>query len=203
MPTRVKGTMFIRNVQSIILFAVCLIAGPVRATDGTAPDKLTADFHMTRTLSALKDSVQSTGRLVMGGPGLLRWETRSPAKSLLIVNHGKGWLHYPDLKVTKGFDVSTDPVMKVLSEHLLALTGGNLQAVASMYEIRVLDGGARELLPKKAEIQKLFSKLRVATDRRGAVSKVELISKNGDRTVIEFSNVTTPSSISPALFEKP
>jgi outer membrane lipoprotein carrier protein len=188
----------------------CLLAAAWPAASGepgpsviTPSARLKADFRMTRTLRVLKDSVQSSGRLVLGGAGLLRWETLSPARSVLIVNGKKGWLHYPDLKVTKGFDVSSDPVMKVLSEHLLALTTGNFEAVSSMYDVQAVDATIKELVPKSGEIEKLFEKMRVKASTIGVISEVVLVSKSGDTTTIVFSNVETNPKLSEGLFEKP
>ena len=52
--------------------------------------RLAADFVMERTIEALSDTVRSSGRLFLGGPGLLRWETAEPSRSILVVNGGRG-----------------------------------------------------------------------------------------------------------------
>ncbi len=200
---RVKGIMLSTKYNWMPILMLLSMAGGGTAGEVKPPARFQADFHMTRTLKQLKDAVRSEGRLYMGGGGLLRWETTSPARSVLIVNRGKGWLHYPELEVTKGFDVSTDPVMKVLSEHLLALTGGDFESVSSMYDIRSVDAETRELVPKGGEIKKLFSLLRVTTGGKGMVSRVELISQRGDTTSITFFNVVENPKWPAEMFERP
>ena len=186
----------------LVLLVLLLSASPVRS-DAAPPSRLKADFHMTRTIRQLKDAVHSEGKLLLGGPGRLRWETMSPARSVLVINRDKGWLHYPDLKVTKEFDVSSDPVMKVLSEHLLALTGGDLKAISAMYDIHSIDEKTKELTPKQGEIKKLFARMRVSTDAAGRISSVELVSRNGDTTTIAFSDVEVNPAIPDSAFDKP
>jgi outer membrane lipoprotein-sorting protein len=195
--------MLLNKSKIVIVPILMLLTSPARPGDITAPERLKADFHMTRTLRQLKDAVHSKGKLVMGGPGLLRWETLSPARSVLVINRQKGWLHYPDLKVTKAFDVSLDPVMKLLSEHLLALTGGDLGALSSMYDIRETGEKTKELTPKGEALRKLFEKMRVSTDDQGRVSKVALISKNRDTTTIVFTKVESNPKIPSGTFERP
>lgn len=173
------------------------------AADPVAPKRLVADFTMTRTLAVLDDAITSTGELALGGPGLLRWEMKSPSRSVIIVNGGQAWLHYPDLKVTKGFDIGSNPVMKVMSEHLLALTAGDFDKLGELYEIGEAGGGAKKLVPRQAAVRKVFAELRVKIGDRGIISWVEMISKTGDVTRIEFGKVVLDPDLVPSLFEKP
>jgi outer membrane lipoprotein carrier protein len=191
------------NQVFIVASLFALIAVVALAKEPVAPSKLTADFTMTRTISALSDSLVSTGRLTIGGLGLLRWETIKPAKSLLVINKGRAWIHYPDLKVTKGFDIQADPMMSVLSGNLLALTSGDFQRLSELYKISGNDKDGRVLIPISAEIRKLFREIRVQMESRGVAKKVELISASGDSTVITFNNVALNPRLNASLFSEP
>jgi outer membrane lipoprotein-sorting protein len=184
----------------VIALALALL---VPASGAAPPRRLAADFTMERTIRALSGTVRSSGRLYLGGPGLLRWETFEPARSVLVVNGGRGWIHYPGVSVTKSFDLATDPVMKVLSEHMLALTAGDLEAAARLYRVVELDGGLRRLQPLDPAVARVFSEIRVSFSAPGVVGRVELVSPGGDSTVLTFRNVEVDPPLDAALFGAP
>ena len=193
----------------IIFLVVATISAEAYTKEPVPPSRLWAEFEMGRTIAALQDELKSSGILALGGPGLLRWETRSPSKSTLIVNGGKAWIHYPDLGVTKSFDLGQDPVMKVMSEHLLALSGGDFVKIATMYDMEDLGKGKKRLVPKQKSVRDVFKEMRVVLTPQGVASRVSIVSKTGDVTTITFRRVKTNDSFCPTatacakLFEKP
>lgn len=186
----------------LIVLAITCWAFPLNAQK-KAETTLEADFVMTRKVAVLKETLTSKGRLMLAGKGQLRWETTAPSKSILIINGANGWLHYPDLSVTKAFDMTTDPVMKIMAEQLFALTGGDITPLSSLYDIREAADGAKTLIPKSPRIKKLFQALHVVMPKAGVVSKVTLISANGDSTIIEFENTIQNAKPDPKLFTAP
>jgi outer membrane lipoprotein-sorting protein len=188
-----------------LLAAVTLLAARAAAADEpAAPDRLTAEFTMVRRLAVLSDSISSSGRIALGGPGRMRFEMTAPSRSILVIAGGKGWIRYPDLDVTKSFDLAADPVMRVLSEHLLVLTAGDFAKASAFYE--VTDGagpGEKRLVPRQKEIRALFSAIRVAVGEGGVVAWVELVAAGGDTTRLTFANVKIDPPIDASLFEKP
>jgi len=203
----VKGVMRnTRNTIGAVLVALITVAAAGSRSDGkgaAAPSRLVADFQMTRTIAALSDSIRSAGKLHLGGVGLLRFEMTSPSRSVLVVNGDRGWIHYPAMGVTRQFDLAADPVMRVLSEHMLALTSGDFERVGELYQVTDLEAGVKRLVPREAGIKKVFAELRVKLARPGVIAWVELRSIGGDRTRIEFTNVRTDPKIDPALFQSP
>lgn len=183
--------------------ALLVLASGAGLTADDEPRRIAADFAMERTLAALSDKISSSGKLYLGGTGLLRWEMTSPSRSVLVVNRGKAWIHYPDLNVTKGFELATDPVMKVLSEHLLVLTAGAFDEIGGLYHVTEVAGGAKRLVPKQEAVKAVFAEIRVKLGSGGVISWVELVSKGGDLTRIEFKNVKVDPTLDPALFERP
>lgn len=157
---------------------------------------------MVRTMTALRDSVTSTGTLMLGGPGLLRWETTKPSKSILVVNGQKGWIHYPELRITKGFEAGTDPVMALLADHLLAFGMGDFSSLRQWYEIEN-GGDVTTLHPKNERIKKLFASMRIVKTKEGVVSQVILMSVNGDMTTIQFSKVKRNPVFPRGTFDAP
>jgi outer membrane lipoprotein-sorting protein len=185
------------------VLALFAVSGMALAARAEPPSRLTANFVMERTLKVLSDTVRSSGRLSLGGPGLLRWEMTSPSRSTLVVSGGRGWIHYPDLELTKAFDLATDPVMRVISEHMLALTAGDFDAIGVLFRVSDLDGGVKRLLPREETVRSVFAELRVAFAAPGIVGWVELVSPGGDRTRLTFTDVRTDPVLDPALFREP
>jgi outer membrane lipoprotein-sorting protein len=193
-----KATAY--HIRFLSIWAMLLgLGSPVAASESPSDQKLAANFEMTRTLAVLSDTLSSSGKLVLGGPGLLRWETVSPSRSLLVVNRGQAWIQYPDLGVTKQFDIGNDPVMEVLSEHLFALTKGQFEKLDKWYQVKEKDG-AKQLVPKQKQIASVFSEIRVSLGARGVVRRVEMVSTGGDITVIEFKNVRLNPPLAPNTF---
>lgn len=191
-------------LAALIAALVLTVARAPAAQPPAAPDRLSADFTMERKLVVLSDTISSSGRLVLGGPGRMRFEMTAPSRSILVIDGAKGWIRYPDMGVTKSFDLGADPVMRVLSEHLLVLTSGDFAKAAAYYAVA---GGAspseKRLVPRQAEIKALFSEIRVAIGTNGVVSWVELVSAGGDTTRLVFKNVKINPPVDASLFDKP
>ncbi len=167
------------------------------------PDRLIADFIMKRKLVALSETLTSSGRFYLGGPGVLRWETQSPSKSVMVIKGDLAWIHYPEFNVTKAFDMSSDPAMKILAGHLLVLAGTDYSRLQERYQISELPAGGKALVPKAAEVRRLFSVIRVQLTEQSVVRRVEMVSVSGDTTIIEFDRLQLNPEISPTIFAKP
>lgn len=191
-----------------VLVALWMLVGKSSAAEKNnppppLPNTLRADFVMTRTIAAMKSDLKSEGRLMLGGKGLLRWETLSPSKSTLVIRRDIAWISYPDLDVTKQFDIAVDPVMRVMSEHLLLLTSGRFDDLGALYDVSLEKDGQRRLRPRSPEIGNIFREMRVSADANGAVREVVLVSSNGDTTKISFQNISLNPTFSDELFLEP
>jgi outer membrane lipoprotein-sorting protein len=196
--------LFRRREMGLLLAAsLAMLAWASAAQDAVRPNKLSADFVMKRTLKVLNDEITSKGRLTLGGPGLLRWETLSPGKSVLVINNDKAWIHYPDMGFTRDFSLGDDPVMKLLGEHLSALTLQDFDSIGELNDVTEEQQGIKKLVPKDGGVKSVFEHLRVKIDEKGVASWVEITSASGDVTVIEFENVQLNPKLSTDLFEKP
>jgi outer membrane lipoprotein-sorting protein len=91
--------------------------------------------------------------------------------------------------------------MAMLSEHMLALTTGDLSQLSTLYEIEDIEGGMKRLVPKQSGLRKVFQEIRFKMGERQIVSRVEIVSVSGDVSVITFNNVKRNPKLSPALFD--
>jgi outer membrane lipoprotein-sorting protein len=195
-----KKTPTILVTLSVVMTSLLPLS---EATAGMGVNTLKADFVMIRKVAVLKEALSSRGRVMIGGKGKLRFETTHPSRSIIVINGEEGWLHYPELGVTKRFELSTDPVMRIMSEQLAALTKGDFTALKSMYSIVDKQSGTKSLTPIDPRIKKLFKILHVTLLDGNVISKVEMISANGDTTTLRFENPVLNAPLDPSFFEKP
>jgi outer membrane lipoprotein-sorting protein len=196
-----------KKKYAIAIALLLSFAGNSIAWEAEAPppgvERLSARFVMERKVAALSSTVRSEGRVLLGGPGKVRFETLSPSKSTLVVSNGKAWLHYPDLQVTKSFDLASDPVMQVLTEHILAMSAFDFVKLDALYEITDLGSGKKRLVPKQEAVRRVFVELRVLLNKQGLARSVEMISVSGDSTLISFLQIDTKPKLDPKAFEAP
>ena len=57
-----------------------------------------ATVYQDKNLSALKDPVHIEGTVILQKPGMLRWETHVPEKSVTIIDRDTIQVYYPDDK---------------------------------------------------------------------------------------------------------
>ncbi len=122
---------------------------------------LTADFTQTKSVAMMREPQVSQGKMVYRAPDYLKWEYTSPNAVVWEMN---------------GQESNVSPQIQNLLRMIMA----------SIF-------GAEESDDKlRRESKKLFRSVNVIMDeQRKVAQRVELIDKNGDTTIIEFSNVVT------------
>lgn len=86
-------------IMSILIFASSAFAGDLTAKVQQKYDSLNsfrADFVQTLTTAASGEQEIRKGTITFKQPSLLRWDTVSPEKELLIVGESYVWDYYPD-----------------------------------------------------------------------------------------------------------
>jgi outer membrane lipoprotein carrier protein len=164
-----------------------------------------ARFAQTYTYAALGRTKESTGRVMVKKPGLLRWEYETPDQKLLIVDGAALWQWVPDdnqVMVNRHFQSGE------LSAAFTFLWGkGDLTREFAPREIPLpealakVEGGrtrALELLPRRpsAQIQRVV----FAVDAKGTVRASLVTDAQGNDNRLVFSEAKTDSSLPDALF---
>jgi outer membrane lipoprotein carrier protein len=163
-----------------------------------------ARFAQTYTYAALGRARESTGRVMVKKPGLLRWEYETPDKKLLVVDGKAFWQWVPDdnqVMVNRHFQGGE------LSSAFTFLWGkGDLTREFTPREIPLpealakVEGAQRalELLPKKpsAQIQRVV----FAVDGSGTVRASLVTDAQGNDNRLIFSEAKTDSALPDALF---
>ena len=122
---------------------------------------LTADFTQTKSVAMIREPQVSQGKMVYRAPDYLKWEYTSPNAVVWEMN---------------GQESNVSPQIQNLLRMIMASISGAEESDDKL----------------RRESKKLFRSVNVIMDEQTKVAqRVELIDKNGDTTIIEFSNVVT------------
>ena len=120
---------------------------------------LEADFVQTKTSALMLEPQVSTGHMSYRSPDYLRWAYDKPQVLVWEMN---------------GQETNVNPQVQKLLRMIMASVSGDARDDAKM----------------QRESKRLFRSVNIVMDERNEVAqRVEMIEKNGDITLIEFSNV--------------
>ncbi len=120
---------------------------------------LEADFVQTKTSALMLEPQVSTGHMSYRSPDYLRWAYDKPQVLVWEMN---------------GQETNVNPQVQKLLRMIMASVSGEAQDDAKI----------------QRESKRLFRSVNIVMDERNEVAqRVEMIEKNGDITLIEFSNV--------------
>jgi outer membrane lipoprotein-sorting protein len=120
---------------------------------------LEADFMQTKQVALMNEPQVSSCHMTYRAPDFMRWEYQKPQAVVWEVDGDKS---------------NVNPQIQKLLRMIMASNAGNAQEDAKM----------------QRESKRLFKAVNITMDeKQGTAKRVELIEKNGDTTIIEFSNV--------------
>lgn len=120
---------------------------------------LEADFVQTKNVAMLNEPQVSTGHLSYRAPDYIRWAYTSPQTLMWEVN---------------GEQSNVNPQMQRLLRMIMSSISGEANDDAKMMR----------------EVKKMFRSMHITMDEQtGVAQRVEMVEKNGDTTIIEFTNV--------------
>ena len=122
---------------------------------------LEADFVQTKNVAMLNEPQVSTGHLSYRAPDYIRWAYTSPQTLVWEVN---------------GEQSNVNPQVQRLLRMIMSS----------------ISGEANDDAKTMREVKKMFRALNITMDEQtGVAQRVEMVEKNGDTTIIEFTNVLT------------
>jgi outer membrane lipoprotein-sorting protein len=207
--------------KALFLIAFLLFtAGPATAGEALTPDgsaaifsslertagavkTLSSDFVQEKHLSMFKTVLTSKGRFYFSKPDLLRWELTTPVASGFVLKGEKGRRWHERTGRTESFQISQDPVMKLVSDQLFAWARADFQWLKKEYRISVLSESpvALRLEPRSAATAGFLHHLLITFSPDGRyVRSVELHEKDGDYTRIKFVNAAVNKPLQADLF---
>ena len=160
------------------------------------------DFVQTKQIKLLNDKMVSKGKMYYQQSNKLRWEYTSPYTYTFVLNGSK-------VMINKGnrndvINVNQSKFFGEIARIMMNSVVGKCLTDTKSFKTSI-SGTATEyvatLYPQQKQMKQMFQKIVLHFNRKqSTVSKVELVEKKGDTTVIELKNVKTNASINASVF---
>lgn len=161
-------------------------------------EDMQADFVQTKIMTVFDEKIVSSGKFYFRNPDKLVLDTREPEHQQLIINHNRGWLHYPDLKQVHEFTVRQAQDMSALFIGF----GGSAARIRDQFEVTL------ENLMQDKDGKNLYTLRLVPIPGSGAASpmlgiervmltvmegrwqpvRTEIVQSNGDLSIYEYAD---------------
>ena len=168
----------------------------------SAMKTMQCDFTQTKHLRMLNDKMTSKGRMYYQQTNRLRWEYTSPYSYTFILNDDKVLLK--NKQRNDVIDVNKNKLFREIARIMMNSVVGTSLTDDKSFKSTIATNGNEwiaSLLPQRKDLKQLFQKIILHFNKHNAmVKQVELIEKNGDRTVIELNNIRTNEKISADMF---
>lgn len=166
-------------------------------------ESLQCEFTQTKELSLLQERMISHGVMYYRQQGgLLRWEYLAPYRYTFILNSDRVMVQSGGR--TDVVETSGNRMFREIARMMMNSLTGRCLTTASDFEVQVTvqsDCWVAELIPRRREMEQFFARVRLHFDpERQLVTRVEMIERNGDSTVIDLKNMQLNTTIDEKVF---
>ena len=168
----------------------------------TSMRSMQCDFVQTKYLKMLNDKMVSKGKMYYQKSNKLRWEYTSPYSYAFVLNGSK-------VLISKGkrndvINVNQSKMFKEIARIMMSSVVGNCLTDRKDFKVSLVASGSdyiATLYPQQKQMKQMFQKIILHFNKaKSTVTKVELVEKKGDKTLIELKNVKTNASINGKIF---
>lgn len=168
----------------------------------SAVQTMQCHFTQTKSMTLMKNKINSEGTMYFKKPGKLRWQYTKPYDYSFILNGGKAYMK--SAKSTTTVDVNKNKMFRQISDVIMnCMIGGNLSKT-SYFKVTIYKSGNTvyaNLTPVKKELKQLYSLITLHFNQSlSMVTKVEMKEKNGDKTTITLSDIKINGNINDKVF---
>ena len=154
-------------------------------------ETIQCDFVQTKHMKMLNNKMVSTGIMAYKQSDKLRWEYKKPYTYVFILNGTKVYLKKESRNDV--IDIKQNKVFKSIAEIMMNSVIGKCLTNNKEFKVSILDVNNQwvaSLIPQKKELKQMYSKIILYFGKANSIiQKVEMIEKNGDKTIIELKNV--------------
>lgn len=160
------------------------------------------DFVQTKYLKMLNDKMVSRGKMFYQQSNKLRWEYTYPYTYTFVLNGSR-------VLISKGkrndvINVNQSKFFKEIARIMMNSVVGKCLTDSKDFKVSLTGASAEyvaTLYPQQKQMKQMFQKIILHFNKQNStVSKVELIEKKGDRTIIELKNVKSNAPINAKVF---
>lgn len=163
---------------------------------------LQCDFVQTKQLRLLNDKMVAEGRMYYSQADRLRWEYVKPYEYVFILNGDRVLLK--NSQRSDVVDVAQNKLFREIARLMLSSVVGTCLDDDRSFKVTLAEEKGEwvaTLVPQRKDMKQLFCHIVLHFDQRQAtVSRVEMVEKNGDVTIIELKNIRKNETIAPRLF---
>ena len=149
-----------------------------------------ADFLQIRHLAELGMNVEIRGEMVCEKNGRLRWQVKSPIKSITVIQRNE--LRHFDGETGKlaVIDSVKFPWLGVLRDCMTDWITADPDRLKQRFELDLKDGRTLHLRPKVDQLRQIFTvvEIRLSADFN-AIEQILIEESSGDRLTIRFGQV--------------
>ena len=165
-------------------------------------ESMKCDFVQTKQLKMLRDNMTSKGKMYYQQGNKLRWEYESPYTYVFVLNESKVVLR--NSKRSDVIDVNQNKMFREIVRIMMNTVVGKCMTDEKDFKVSVVVSPQEYVAtmnPVRKDLRQMFNSIILHFNRQSKmVSQVELLEKNGDKTLIELKNVQTNVSIPANLF---
>lgn len=145
-------------------------------------------FTETRHSSMLKEPLVTTGELRFKPPSTLERRVDTPYAERYLIEGDRVTIERPGSGAPRTLSLGSQPLLANLVETIRALLRGDLQSLTRLYRVALRGepgNWALTLLPSDPAMVEFVASVHV-TGRAAALTEMEVVEPNGDRTVTRF-----------------
>lgn len=160
------------------------------------------DFVQTKHLKMLNDVMVAQGKMYYQQRSKLRWEYTNPYAYTFVLNGDKVLLK--NRQRNDVIDVNQNKMFREIAGIMMSSVVGNCLSDDKTFKTTIATANGKwiaTLVPKRKDMRQMFQKIVLHfNQQRAVVSCVEMVEKNGDKTVINLKNIRTNETINAAVF---
>ena len=186
------ATIFLLWITALPLFAQKSSDAQIIHTISKAASAVTSmkcSFVQTKHMRLLNEKMVSKGKMYYQKSDKLRWEN-----NVLLKNK----------KRNDVIDVNQNKLFKEIAQIMMSSVVGNNLSDDKSFKTTISETSLEyvaSMIPLRKNMKQMFKTIVIHFDKKKKyVTKVELLEKNGDKTIIELQNISINEAISASLF---
>lgn len=160
------------------------------------------NFVQTKHLKMLNDQITSKGVMYYQQGNKLRWEYTSPYHYIFIINNNQVLLR--NNRRNDVININQSKMFKEIARIMMNSVMGKSLNNTRDFKVSIQTTPTQwiaTMLPQKREMKNMFKQIILHINRRQAmVSQVEMLERNGDRTIISLINTHVNKAINQNVF---
>ena len=160
------------------------------------------DFVQSKHLKMLNDDMVAQGKMYYPQSSKLCWEYTNPYTYTFVLNDDKVLLK--NQQRNDVIDVKQNKMFREIARVMMSSVVGNCLSDDKMFKTTIVTTNSEWmaiLVPQRKDMRQMFQKIVLHFNpKRALVSCVEMVEKNGDKTIINLKNIRTNETINAAIF---